>query len=91
MIIFAKNIVMPEVKRPDNEGGISYAYNENRGQRAIGVVYNPVYERYGNYVSTTLTSRYDVLLFIDNITALSPLHIEQSKDKDMPKTFPSGE
>lgn len=59
--------------------------------RAIGVVYNPVHERYGNYVPTSLSSRYDVLLFIDNTTALSPLRIEPSEDKDLPETFPTGE
>src|SRR5215211_5086757 len=30
-----------------------------KGQRAIGVVYNPQYEKYGNYVSTDISSRYD--------------------------------
>jgi hypothetical protein len=30
-----------------------------KGQRAIGVVYNPQYEKYGNYVPTNLSSRYD--------------------------------
>lgn len=30
-----------------------------KGQRAIGVVYNPAYEKYGNYVPTVLTKRYE--------------------------------
>jgi erythromycin esterase len=30
-----------------------------RGHRAIGVVYDPAYERYGNYVPTVLPRRYD--------------------------------
>ena len=66
-------------------------YCKNRGQRAIGVVYNPIYEQYGNYVPTILSSRYDVLLFIDNTNAVSPLHIKSSKDNDLPETFPTGE
>lgn len=65
-------------------------YNKNRGQRAIGVVYNPTYERFGNYVPTILSLRYDVILFIDNTNALSPLHMKQSKDKDLPETYPTG-
>jgi erythromycin esterase-like protein len=44
--------------------------NTWRGQRAIGVVYNPQYEKYGNYVSTDISSRYDVFLFIDETHAL---------------------
>ncbi len=61
------------------------------GQRAIGVVYNPKYEKYGNYVPTKLSSRYDALLFIDKTNALSPLHMQEIKnDRDLPETFPSG-
>jgi erythromycin esterase-like protein len=62
-----------------------------KGQRAIGVVYNPDYERYGNYVPTDLFKRYDVLLFIDKTNALSPLHMGEIKNsKDLPETFPTG-
>lgn len=90
MIIFSKNAEIPEIERLDNDN-VSKGYDKNRGQRAIGVVYNPVHERYGNYVPTSLSSRYDVLLFIDDTTALSPLRIEPSEDKDLPETFPTGE
>ena len=62
-----------------------------RGQRAIGVVYNPECERYANYVPTSLCERYDALLFIDKTNALSPLHMQEIKDnKDPPETFPTG-
>ncbi|HEY6534588.1 MAG TPA: erythromycin esterase family protein [Candidatus Nitrosocosmicus sp.] len=64
---------------------------EIKGQRAIGVVYNPKYEKYGNYVPTILSERYDALLFIDKTNALSPLHIQSTNDKDYPETFPTGE
>ncbi|HYO05510.1 MAG TPA: erythromycin esterase family protein [Phototrophicaceae bacterium] len=61
------------------------------GQRAIGVVYNPKYEKYGNYVPTKLPSRYDALLFIDKTNALSPLHMQpMENDSEPPETFPSG-
>ena len=46
---------------------------EPRGHRAIGVVYDPVYERYGNYVPTVLPRRYDAFLYIDETQALHPL------------------
>ena len=61
-----------------------------RGQRAIGVVYNPQYEKYGNYVPTLLHLRYDTFLFIDETHALHPLHISTIEDKDFPETFPTG-
>ena len=62
-----------------------------RGQRAIGVVYNPEYERYGNYVPTNLAKRYDAFLHIDKTCALHPLHMPEIKeDEDLPETFPSG-
>jgi erythromycin esterase len=45
---------------------------QQRGHRAIGVVYNPDAES-GNYVPTVLPERYDAFLFIDRTTALRPL------------------
>jgi erythromycin esterase len=61
-----------------------------RGQRAIGVVYNPQYEKYGNYVPTNISLRYDAFLFIDETHALRPLHMPTIDDKDLPETFPTG-
>ncbi|MDQ2685515.1 MAG: erythromycin esterase family protein [Thermoproteota archaeon] len=90
IIIFNKNSELHKIERSDNDN-VSKGYDKNTGQRAIGVVYNPEYERFGNYVPTILSSRYDALLFIDNTNALSPLHIEPSEDKDLPETFPGGE
>jgi erythromycin esterase len=63
---------------------------ESKGQRAIGVVYNPSYERYGNYVETILPIRYDAFLFIDETHALHPLHMPVSPDEELPETFPTG-
>lgn len=45
------------------------------GQRAIGVVYHPDYER-GNYVPSKMTERYDAFVFIDETRALKPLVVE---------------
>jgi erythromycin esterase len=65
---------------------------KRRSQRAIGVVYNPAYERYGNYVPTLLTKRYDAFLYIDETHALHPLHMPETKEdkEDLPETFPTG-
>jgi erythromycin esterase-like protein len=59
------------------------------GHRAIGVVYRPAYEYYGNYVPSILPQRYDAFLFIDKTKALHPLHITPG-DMHMPDTYPFG-
>jgi erythromycin esterase len=58
------------------------------GHRAIGVVYNPEYER-GNYVPTLLPSRYDALIYIDKSNALHALHLKPDGSQ-MPETYPFG-
>jgi erythromycin esterase len=65
-------------------------FYENRiGHRAIGVVYNPAFERYGNYVPSIMPMRYDAFIYINETTALYPLHIEPEGNK-VPDTFPFG-
>jgi len=63
---------------------------EARGHRAIGVVYRPQYEQYGNYVPTVLPRRYDAFLYIDQTEALHPLHLQPHTGGEVPETFPSG-
>ena len=63
---------------------------EQRGQRAIGVVYRPEYEHLGNYVPTALALRYDALLFIDETQALRPLPVAIDSHEEIPETYPSG-
>jgi erythromycin esterase-like protein len=65
-------------------------FGERRGQRAIGVVYHPEYERFGNYVPTVLPRRYDALLFLDETRALHPLPVLRESHEEVPETFPSG-
>jgi erythromycin esterase-like protein len=62
-----------------------------RGHRAIGVVYHPEYERFGNYVPTVLPRRYDAFLFLHETQALHPLlEVEAHEEGEVPETFPSG-
>jgi erythromycin esterase-like protein len=74
----------------DNIDKIETPLLEPKGQRAIGVIYNPSYERYGNYVETILPVRYDAFLFIDETHALHPLHMPVSAGRELPETFPTG-
>jgi erythromycin esterase-like protein len=68
---------------------MTYPFTENHiGHRAIGVVYNPEYER-GNYVPTILPMRYDAFIFLDESRALHPLHIVPDGHL-MPETYPFG-
>ncbi len=48
-------------------------FNDWIGHRAIGVVYDPAYEAYGNYVPSRIGSRYDAFIYIDQTHALHPL------------------
>jgi erythromycin esterase len=59
------------------------------GHRAIGVVYNPEHERFGNYVPTILPKRYDAFIFLDKTSALHPIHI-QPEGNQIPETYPFG-
>ena len=57
------------------------------------MVYNPQYERHGNYVPTILAKRYDTFVYIDETHALHSLHmpeVKEEQDKKLPETFPTG-
>ncbi len=51
-------------------------YSGKIGHRAIGVVYNPKYEHYGNYVQSVMSKRYDAFIYVNNTSALTPLEAE---------------
>jgi erythromycin esterase-like protein len=69
---------------------MDYSFMENHlDHRAIGVVYNPVYEQYGNYVPSLLPLRYDAFIYLDHTHALHPLHIEPDGHQ-IPETYPFG-
>ena len=57
--------------------------------RAIGVVYRPERERWGNYVPTVLGRRYDALLSFDHTSALHPLGPEAPASEEL-ETYPHG-
>jgi erythromycin esterase len=57
--------------------------------RAIGVVYDPARERWGNYVPTVLGARYDAFMWFEQTEAVRPLHTPRV-DVTEPETFPTG-
>ena len=64
-------------------------YNHKINHRAIGVVYNPENERYGNYVPSLLPERYDALFYLNETQGLHPLHLKPN-DVKVPETYPFG-
>jgi erythromycin esterase len=62
---------------------------EELAHRAIGVVYRPEREHWGNYVPTVLGERYDAFLWFDETRAVRPLH-GATVDIHEPETYPSG-
>jgi len=54
-----------------------HLFNKTIGHRAIGVVYNPAYEHYGNYVPSNMSNRYNAFIYIDQSNALSPIEVQE--------------
>lgn len=55
--------------------------------RAIGVVYHPESEHFGNYVPSDIPNRYDAFIYIDETRALHPIAQEPDYQK-VPETYP---
>jgi erythromycin esterase-like protein len=66
-------VVVPREDRPDWLG-------RRLDHRAIGVVYRPERERWGNYVPTVLGERYNAFLYLEQTSALQPLHLERADE-----------
>jgi len=77
-----KLLLLDVIRNPDD-------FLAERGHRAIGVVYHPANERFGNYVPTVLPWRYDAFCYIDETHALHPLHLRPALEK-VPETYPWG-
>ncbi|MEV4759637.1 erythromycin esterase family protein [Micromonospora sp. NPDC049559] len=56
--------------------------------RAIGVVYDPSFEQWGNYVPTRLARRYDAFVWCDQSSALRPLAARTAPGEL--ETYPAG-
>lgn len=71
---------------PDRSGAWLSAW---LGHRAIGVVYDPRRES-GNYVPTRMGGRYDALVWLEDTSALRPLHHERRPVEPELETEPTG-
>lgn len=70
-----------------NAGDVRQQYRESIRHRAIGVVYNPGREQFGNYVPSVMANRYDAFIYLDQTSALHPLHLQPHSEK-IPETYP---
>jgi erythromycin esterase len=75
-------LVFPQADRPD-------VLTDQLDHRAIGVVYRPDREKYGNYVPTVLGDRYDAFAWFDRSQAVGPLHLRTADTLEL-ETYPSG-
>lgn len=57
------------------------------GHRAIGVVYDPKFEAFGNYVPTVIPERYDAFIYFDETEAVHPLRMKTTSGKE-PDLYP---
>ncbi|WP_207592420.1 erythromycin esterase family protein [Halomontanus rarus] len=71
-----------------DELGANGPLTEERGHRAIGVIYDPDREG-GNYVPTVLPERYDAFVFLEETSALHPLELHADRD-GVPELYPWG-
>ena len=63
---------------------------KSRLQRAIGVIYAPATERWSHYFHARVTEQFDVMIHLDETTALQPLEISGTLvTGELPDTFPS--
>ncbi len=57
--------------------------------RAIGVVYRPETDYYGNYVPSLIPKRYDAFIYLDETSALHPIKTK-AEEQLTPETYPWG-
>jgi erythromycin esterase-like protein len=72
------------------EGPARDALWTERLERAIGVIYRPESERPSHYFRARLPAQFDVVLHIDETSALEPLERWAFDEVDLPETYPTG-
>ncbi len=70
---------------------LSGILNQERLERAIGVVYLPQSERVSHYFHARLADQFDAIIHLDQTSALQPLEItsEPKEAGEVPETYPS--
>lgn len=71
------------------DDGATSRFGGTRLERAIGVIYKPETERMSHYFKAALTAQFDVVIHIDETTAVEPLERSTGWDRgEVPETYP---
>jgi erythromycin esterase-like protein len=74
-----------------SEDAASRLMQEERLERAIGVIYRPETERVSHYFYARMSRQFDAIIHLDVTRAVTPLEREQLWEKgELPETFPEG-
>ena len=74
-----------------NSAGDAPLFQDDRLQRAIGVIYRPESERVSHYFHASMRNQFDAVYHFDETRAVEPLEKpERWNDIEPPETFPSG-
>jgi erythromycin esterase-like protein len=74
-----------------NSDGDPHAFQEQRLERAIGVIYLPRTERQSHYFEARIADQFDAVIHFDETNALTPLEREPIWETgEPPETFPTG-
>lgn len=72
------------------QADLANALQEQRLERAIGVIYRPETERLSHYFYASLPQQFDAVIHIDDSRAVQPLdRVPHSETNEPPETFPS--
>jgi erythromycin esterase-like protein len=70
---------------------LSGALDQERLERAIGVIYRPETERISHYFYARIAEQFDAVIHIDTTRALQPLDaLSELTREELPETYPSG-
>ena len=71
--------------------GVAEALDEERLERAIGVIYQPRTERLSHYFTARIAEQFDAVIHVDTTRAVEPLDDTSVREHgEAPETFPSG-
>ncbi|HEY6138208.1 MAG TPA: erythromycin esterase family protein [Thermoanaerobaculia bacterium] len=75
---------------PLRRNAAARALEEERLERAIGVIYLPATERISHYFEASLARQFDAVIHIDETRAVEPLErFEREHTREAPETYPS--
>ena len=73
------------------DGELLEVMDEERLERAIGVIYRPRTERQSHYFAARIAKQFDAVIHFDTTSALTPLETAPRQHSDEPpETYPSG-